>query len=177
MRKLFNNPWFVAALALGALAFVGQSFLPKRNIAGSVGVAPVNSAEIEVAETSQPIPESLAPQSGDELAALTLAPIKRDPFAPSAKSAATLAATEKARPDQVETVHLSALWSQDGVTYVLLNGSIHQSGDEIGRLKIETASADGVWLAHWKGRDHLELGDDFTLRTPASGPVTLVSSL
>ena len=66
--------------------------------------------------------------SGDELSALTSLAIRRDPFAASAKSAATVAAIEKARPDQLETVHLSAIWSQDGTTYVLFNGGIHLPG-------------------------------------------------
>ncbi len=171
MRKLLNKPWFVASLALAALAFVGQSFLPKRFAAGTSGVAALNPAAADPTVAGRPVADAAVAQPGDELAALTGASVQRDPFAPSAKSAAVLAAVEKAKPDLLDTVHLSAIWSQDGMTYVLLNGRIQQPGDEIGRLRIESASSDGVWLAHWKGRDHLDIGDDFTLRTPAAGPV------
>ena len=177
MRNLLNKPWFVAVLALAALAFVVQSLRPQRIAVGPSGVAAANPADAAVPEVSQAVGNPVISPTRDELTALTGAVAQRDPFAPSAKSAAVLAAIEKARPDQLDTVHLSAIWTQDGATYVLLNGSIHLPGDEIGRLKVETASTDGVWLTHWKGRDHLELGDDFTLRTPASNPVVVTSTL
>jgi hypothetical protein len=177
MRNLLNKPWFVAVLALAALAFVVQSLRPQRNAGRTDGVAAANPAEVALPELSPAVDNPATAQAGDEVTVLTSGVAQRDPFAPSAKSAAVLAAIEKARPDLLDTVHLSAIWTQNGATYILLNGSIHLPGDAIGRLKIETASTDGVWLTHWKGRDHLELGDDFTLRTPASNPVVVTSSL
>ncbi len=177
MRNLLNKPWFVAVLALVALAFVVQSLRPKDLTAGYAGFAPVNPADAVVLGAEPVVNDAAAAQTSDELTALTSLAVQRDPFAPGAKSASVLAAIEKARPDLLDTVHLSAIWNQNGATYLLLNGNIHRAGDEIGRLKIESVSADGVWLTHWKGRDHLELGDDFTLRTPAASPVVVTSSL
>ena len=66
---------------------------------------------------------------------------------------------------------------REGATYAVINDTIVRPGDAIGRLKIESATTDGVWLVHWKGRDHLELGRDFTLHTPAASPAALASSL
>jgi len=169
MRKLLNNPWIVAPLALVALACATRSLWPERL---SQGVA----ATLVVANKAEPMPVdappagSLAAQPGDDLTALTGTSVRRDPFAPGTKTSSVVATVEQAKPDFVETVHLSALWVQEGETYAVINGNIVRPGDEIGRVKIESASADGVWLAHWQGRDHLALGADFILRTPAAGP-------
>jgi hypothetical protein len=175
MRKFLNNPWIVAALALAAVAFVGQSLWPKR-MSGALATAPAIADETDPLPADPASPAAAAP-SGDELTSLTGTTVRRDPFAPSSKSPSVLAAIEKARPDLLDTVQLSALWSQDGATYAVINGSIRQPGEEIGRLRIESATTDGVWLVHWKGRDHLALGSEFTLRTPAAGPPAVASSL
>ena len=176
MRKLLNNPWIVAALALAAAAFVGQSLWPRRIVAG-LAVVPAAASAAETPTADQPAAGGVAVLSAEELLALTGPATRRDPFAPGAKSVAALAAIEKARPDLLDTVHLTAVWSQDGAIYAVINGSIVQPGDAIGRLKLESATTDGVWLVHWKGRDHLELGGDFTLHTPAASPAALASSL
>jgi hypothetical protein len=176
MRKQLNNPWIVAVLALVALGCVARSLWPEK-LQGIVAAVPVaaEAAQPRAAEVS-PV-DTTAPQTSDDLTALTGTSARRDPFAPASKSAGVVAAIEKPKPDFVDTVHLSALWAQDGATYAVINGNIVHPGDEIGRLKIESASADGVWLVHWKGRDHLALGEEFTLRTPAAGPTVLASSL
>ncbi len=168
MRKSLNNPWIVSALALAAVAFVGQSLWPKRIIAGPAA-APAVAPVAESAATNQPPGDATMVQSAEELLALTGQPARRDPFAPAGKTVAAMAAVEKARPDLVDTVHLSAVWAQEGAVYAVINDTIVRPGDAIGRLKIESATTDGVWLVHWKGRDHLALGGDFTLRTPAAG--------
>lgn len=171
MRKLLNNPWIVAALALAAVAFVGQSLWPMRMSGTPAAIAVV--ADETVPLPADPAGPGVTTPSVDELTALTGSTVRRDPFAPSSKSPSILAAIEKARPDLLDTVHLSALWSQDGATYAVINGHVRLPGDEIGLMRIESATTDGVWLVHWKGRDHLALGGEFTLRTPAAGPPAL----
>lgn len=175
MRKFLNNPWIVAAIALAAVAFVGHSLWP-RAMLGNVAATATFAHETDPLPADPTSPGVTTP-SGDELTALTGTTVRRDPFAPSSKSLSVLAALEKARPDLLDTVQLSALWSQDGATYAVINGRIRQPGDEIGLLRIESATTDGVWLVHWKGRDHLALGGEFTLRTPAAGPAVVASSL
>ncbi len=174
MRKLLNNPWIVATLALAAVAFVGQSLWP-RAMAGKIAATATVVPEADPLPADSVSPAATAP-TDDELTALTGTTVRRDPFAPSSKSPSVLAAIEKARPDLLDTVQLSALWSQDGSTYAVINGRIRGPGDEIGLLRIESTTTDGVWLVHWKGRDHLALGAEFTLRTPAAGPPALSSS-
>lgn len=167
MRKLLNKPWFVAILAVSAVAFVGHSLMPQ-NIAQSP-ITATASSPVESGESEDPsIVAEAAPSNGkDDLSSPNLFPFKRDPFTPSVRIAAQRAIAQEVRPDIIETAHLSAIWSQNGSIFVLINGQIHQPGDEIGRLKIESASLDGVWVSHWKGRDHLNLGAQFTLNTPA----------
>ena len=100
----------------------------------------------------------------------------RDPFAMGVKD--DPAAVEKApEPDVVDTVHLSAIWTQGGRTLVVINDRICQDGDKIGRLRIESATRDGVWLSHWKGRNFVSIGGDFSLTTPAQGILRAVGAL
>ena len=160
MKKLLNKPWFVATLALIALSLVGRSVLPRLQLTASSAPAP-SSAENEPAAAPDAPPSIEA-----ALQSLAVPAALRDPFAPRARPQA--ASAEPVAPDSVDTVLLSALWTQDGETLALINGRILQPGDEIGRLKIESASQEGVWVAHWKGRDFISLGGTFTLNTPAS---------
>jgi len=168
MRKLLNKPWFVAVLVAAAVVFVALS-LPSRSPTPSGVAAPV------VAEENPP--ESAAPdgtptKSGPisiqaALKELTAAPSPhRDPFL--SRNAVTAAATEKASsPDLTESVSVSAIWIQSGTTYVLINNRVYHVGDRIGRLTVESANRDGIWVTHWKGRDFVAVGGAFTLVTPA----------
>jgi len=90
----------------------------------------------------------------------------RDPFAARPKREA--AGEALAEPDVVDRVRVSAIWTQGNATLVLVNERICEAGDEIGQVKIESASQEGVWVSHWKGRDFLSLGVEFVLTTPAS---------
>jgi hypothetical protein len=180
MRKFLNKPWFVALLALAAIAFVWNSIRPK-TLVGVASVASATTAAVEPpAQESATAATSLTFTGGsvdDALKALMASVKPRDPFAVRAKSVAPEPAAEEAKvPDVVDTVRLSAIWIQEGRTYLLINGQIHEVGDELARLRIESATTDGVWLAHWKGRDFLALGADFTLVTPAR-KATPVASL
>ena len=165
MKKLLNKPWFAAVLAAAALLLVGRAVLsgpraPAYADAAAPAVAPAESETV-------PAPAAPLPVK-DALQALFIPAILRDPFALRARVDNTATAAAKAElPDLVETVHLSALWTQDGATYVLLNGRVCQAGEEVGRIKIESATQEGVWVTHWKGRNFITLGGDFTLNTPA----------
>ena len=165
MRKLLNNPWIVTALALAAVAFVGSSLWPSRPAAIRVTpereLAATESSAVETATTSEPVHTEAA----SAVKELPVASVLTDPFASHLKPMADRVEPEVV-PETVDTVRLSAIWTQQGQTYILLNGQIHQAGDEISRIKIESATQDGVWVAHWKGRDFLTLGSDFTLVTP-----------
>jgi len=164
MKKLLNKPWFVAALAAIALFLVGHSVWPWLHAstpAGDEAAAPEPDAA--TAPEARPSIEAV-------LQSISIQGTLRDPFAPRRAVANETAAAEPAAalPDLVETVTLAALWTQHGETLALINGQILQAGDAIGRLRIESASDDGVWVRHWKGRDFIALGATFRLVTPAA---------
>ncbi len=166
MRKLINNPWFVAGLAVCALVLIGHAVLPAahaRLTGGGFAVPGAATAVPAANDAVAPAPVSVS----DALRALPIAANPRDPFAPKAKPIEPQI-TKITPPDLVDKVHLSALWTQDGATLALINDQICQAGDEVGRIKIESTTRDGVWVTHWKGRDFIALGGDFTLSTPVS---------
>jgi hypothetical protein len=166
MKKLINNPWFVAGLAVCALVLIGRAVLPAahaRLTGGGFAAPGATSVPAGSEVAASPAPVSV----NDALRALPIAANPRDPFAPKAKPAEPLVA-KIIPPDLVDKVHLSALWTQDGATLALINDQICQAGDEVGRIKIESTTRDGVWVTHWKGRDFIALGGDFTLNTPAT---------
>jgi hypothetical protein len=169
MKKLLNKPWFAAVLALAALTFVGNAVYQgtRKPAYGSGAPASATTAAAEGEATAEG--ETVRLPVRDALKALVLPKtVLRDPFAPRAREEVAIASAEKATvPDLVDTVHLSALWTQSGATYTLINDRICQAGDKIGRMKIESATQEGVWVSHWKGRDFISLGGDFTLKTPA----------
>ncbi len=168
MKKLLNNPWVVGALALIAVVFVAHSLMPANE--GS-GAHPIEEAVVNESVADAPSATLANDVSGarDALAALPAPTTTRDPFASRKKitPVITPVAEQVVLPDIVETIHLTALWTQSGETWVLINGRTYRAGDLIGRLTLESATQDGVWLTHWKGRDFVEVGSRFTLVTPA----------
>ena len=167
MRKLLNKPWFVALLAVAAVGFVAHSLMSQSGRDGAVASPEVFE---EVAPETDPLVSESSGQRAipDALRELVLQAVSRDPFAPRAKPEAAPQVSEKpAEPDSLETVKLSALWTQGGETYLLINDRIMTAGESIGRLTLDAVTADGVWLTHWKGRDFLSIGASFTLVTPA----------
>jgi hypothetical protein len=169
MRKLLNKPWFVAVVALAAILLVTHLvFSNGENVAGSGSDAAAAATDSTAAAEETAHVSTVA-----ILKSLPIPSLLRDPFAVRVK---TELAEKQPEPDSVDTVHLSAIWTQNGQTLVVINDHIFQGGDEIGRLKIESASADGVWLKHWKGRDFLSIGGSFTLNTPA-GKISGAASL
>jgi hypothetical protein len=167
MRKLLNKPWVVALLALAAVGFVVHTLMSQMGGYSSSGTA---------VDEAAPEPEYDAGASGparrsaaEALRDLAITPATRDPFIPRSKpeSVVPVAAEKTPEPDIVETVKLTALWIQSGTTYLLINDKVVKPGESIGRLTLEAATPDGVWLTHWKGRDFLSIGSTFTLTTPA----------
>jgi hypothetical protein len=166
MRKLLNNPWVVGGLALVALAFVGMPLLPTQS-----AVVETSWVEADAGTPSDDIARADSDGSAIALALkdLSIASPLRDPFAGRTKAAPPPVVVELAPvPDSVDTIRLSAIWMQGVDTFVLINGAIREAGEEFSRFKIESATRDGVWVTHWKGRDFLSLGSDFTLITPAT---------
>jgi hypothetical protein len=169
MKKILNNPWVVGALALAAVAFVANSLIPAGG--GGSGVLPAEDAGA-YEDTTETVVADGASDSGsirDAMKELPQGSTARDPFASRKKAVAVAAATEEkvTAPDIVETVRLTALWTQDGETFALINNRVCRSGEALGGLTLESATQDGVWLTHWKGRDFVAIGASFTLTTPA----------
>ncbi|MBK9991198.1 MAG: hypothetical protein IPP19_10810 [Verrucomicrobia bacterium] len=167
MRKLLNNPWFVTAMALLAVALMWSSLRTSDgNSSISAAGDPAETA-VDPNTSEQPLPSGEMPtaSSQDALKKLIIPKQSRDPFASrNVQPAATVETVEQ--PDLLDSVHLTGIWSQNGATLLLLNNRVTQVGDTIGRITIESADPDGVWLTHWKGRDFLTVGKIFVLRTP-----------
>ncbi|MEO6001809.1 MAG: hypothetical protein ABIZ04_04375 [Opitutus sp.] len=168
MRKLLNNPKIVAALALVAAACVGVSLMPKGTQSSGQTAEPTALASEAAAEPITAELSTIAVETAAKETPVAVALV--DPFGPRTSTSNEPAAELPPLPDSVDTVRLSAIWTQRDQTFVLINGEVHQAGDEISRIKIESATQDGVWVAHWKGRDFLTLGTDFTLVTPGRRP-------
>jgi len=171
MRKLLKKPWFAAVLAVAAVALVVMQFLPDGHKFKIRGL--VSSEE----STDSPVATEGEPQetAWSRINKIQVPVHLRDPFAVKIKASEVV---EKApEPDVVDTVHLSAIWTQDGHALALINDHICEAGDQIGRMKLESASQDGIWLSHWKGRNFVKLGGDFTLNTPAKQLARALGSL
>jgi hypothetical protein len=155
MRNWLNNPWVVAALAVAALALVAKSFY----FQSEEGASPAARRSAAIA----PLPTGeTAALDGDALKTLLAPSGPRDPFGelsrPEAAAAPAAAATD--------TVRLSAIWTQNGETFVLIDGHVLQAGDRLGRLRIESATQEGVWIGHGRTRDFISFGRTATLITP-----------
>ena len=171
MRKLLNKPWFAVLLAVAAIALVANALIPRGDNAGTGvfgGSDPTPAAD---AAASELIPTTTAAV----LKALPIPRLVRDPFA--LRPVKVEVAEKEHEPDLLDTIHLSAIWSQDGQTLLLINDQICQGGDQVGRIKIESATQDGVWLSHWRGRDFISIGGNFTLNTPAAQLPAVANSL
>lgn len=177
MRKLLNQPWFVALLAIAAVVFCGLSLRDQlgggarpRHAMTTTTPAP---EEVEIAPEA---PVAMAPTATTitaTLAALSLPEKLPDPFR---RRDANLVAGDPESgeaprlPDLTESIRLTAVWQQHGVDLAVVNERIMGPGEQIGRLTIDTIAVDGIWVSHWKGRDFVEFGAEFTLVTPADGP-------
>jgi hypothetical protein len=171
MRKLLNKPWFVAVMAIAALACVASVVFPNGQRFGLSGASAADAPASDDAAVTDPSGAT----AWTVINKISIPSTGRDPFA--AKIKATEVVEKAPEPDLVDSVHLSAIWTQDGHTLVVINDRICEGGDQIGHLKIESATQDGVWLSHWKGRDFISIGGNFTLNTPASKSLRTAGSL
>jgi hypothetical protein len=164
MRKLLNNPKVVAVLAIAAVGFVAYSVKPERPRGGRPVVTE------PVSETTEPEPAPLSgaqPAAPSGLDALVFNPAPADPFIVRKPVVLAASAAQPDLPDEEETVHLTALWSQAGASLALVNGRICEVGAVLGRLKLDEITRDGVWFTHAKGRNFISVGQRFVLRTAA----------
>ncbi len=160
MKKLLNNPWFSATLALLAIYVVVQSVLPS---VSKPRARPTTEDEPQDLNAAINIPEVLA--------TLTSPSRQRDPFSAHSSASPDEPTQEISTPrEDRETILLTAIWRQKNTSLVLINGSIQSSGSQIGRINIESIQPDGIWITHQKGRDFVTIGTPFTLSTPAPLP-------
>lgn len=169
MRKLLNKPWVVALLAAAAVFFVAHSLVGKKR---PVYTAASGSDEVSLDETVEP-ERTPAATPAEALKQLSLGDQLPDPFAPRRPRSDDAAGNEEKLPDLTETLRLAAIWQQEGEQLAFVNGRIVHAGETIGRLTLDTFERDGIWLTHWKGRDFLRLGGEFTLITPAAEAANL----
>ncbi len=172
MRKLLNKPWVVALLATAAIFFVVQS-VRDRSRSGAV-----RSAQPAEAAAEWPVDDAVPVVPGETtlveaLRSLSLSENLPDPFEPRRPRAEDTGDGLERLPDETETVHLSAIWRQEDEQLAFINGRIVHAGESIGRITLETFEREGIWLTHWKGRDFLRLGQEFTLITPAANAAIL----
>ena len=172
MRKLLNKPWFVGLMSVAALAFVAHSVFSGGT---RFGLGAVENSAVAGTEAEQSTDETGRTNIFAVVRNLQLPAPMKDPFAIRIKVDPTV--EKVVLPDTVESVHLSAVWTQEGNTLVVINDRICEKGDEIGRIKIDAVTRDGVWLTHWKGRDFVRVGGSFTLNTPAGKTQRVASSL
>ena len=146
----------LAAAAIAALARLAATLSP---VFAQDAAARTLANTLPIAQPpSGPAASALAPWD----APLPRASI-RDPFAPRARAIGL--APQGAGPR--ETFHVSALWTENGVTLALINGKILGAGDVLGLITIESASADGLWVVHGPDRDFLVVGQTLVVGAPA----------
>jgi hypothetical protein len=179
MKKLLNNPIFVSVLALAAIALVGGSLLEKKKSQKPRPTAAVADPDNSSGDWAEPADEDYEPDGdvreprsiSEARAARVIPESVRDPIAAvkveDRETVATIVETPRG-PDQAESVRLTAIWEQGSLLLLVINNRIHEVGDRFGRLTIVSADLEGVWLKHWKGRDFLPFGGEFTLVTPAA---------
>lgn len=164
MRKLLNNPWVVVGLACAALGLVARTVLSQ-----SSSSAPPSETALDQNGSDASSGDASAASSIDPKAALKEMAVSslRDPFVSRTSAAIATVVAQTPEPDLTDSVAVSAVWIQNGKTYLLVNNQVRQVGDQIGRITLESATREGVWLRHWKGRNFVSVGGAFILVTPA----------
>ena len=175
MRKLLNNPAFVAVLAVVALAFVGWSILAKSGPAGSYAPEPTVADNVSPGEAETGV-DTVGLSPAEALRALVIPTGMRDPFSlPAAKEDPATAPSDEAAASIVERVRLTAVWVQGAAVYLLLNGKVCEPGDRVGRFAVESAEIGGAWITFPGGRSFLSVGQDLAVKTSAQGLTTPLS--
>lgn len=165
MRRLLNKPWFVATLALGAVALIGvQTF----SVSGARRLTPVDEPE----EMNAGVEAQDRPGTEAILALLstyTPADTLRDPFVLRAEPTAGPVVAEAA-PAPKEAFRLSAVWVQGASTLAVLNDRICSPGESLGQLTLESVNPTGAWVLHAHGREFVAVGQELLL-APANQPL------
>jgi hypothetical protein len=163
MRKLLNNPWLVGSLCLAVPLVAGRALLRSGDGAYPARPeVPVGSEPVRIADEI-PAGSAAAGTIDPSWRSLPVAAASRDPFAARARGPAPAGATE--------TVQLSAIWTENGATLVLLNHQMLRPGDKIGRWQIESATQEGVWITRGLGRHFLALGETVSVSAGAAEPL------
>jgi len=175
MRKLLNKPWFVAVMALIAIALVASSVMRPDKDSRHVADNPddVYGSFTYTDQYDEPSDE-LEPCGTDisavrrALAAMvtTDEEIPSDPFDDDSAELVAEAGSGDSSPTRMD-VYLSAIWAQGDQTFVLVNNLICVAGDTLGDLTIESTSIEGIWVAYPDGHDFIPLGRKFTWMIPA----------
>ena len=174
MKKLLNKPWFVAVMAVIAIAFVANAVMDRGKsprYAAAYDESYEDSGYYDEYETTSDHPESGSSDISSirqalEAVVTTSKDLPSDPF--DNDSAEIIAMTESSEPQSEEmAIHLSAIWVQGDQTLVLINNHIHTAGDRVGDLTIDATTFDGVWVTHPNGRDFVSIGKTFTWIIPA----------
>jgi hypothetical protein len=167
MKRLLNNPWFSASLAVCAICLVAWRLWPDTGrFAAAAALAGPGAALAADSVPADPAPVAASAEA--LLRDLPATPPTRDPFAPRPGARRTVPPARG--PDLLESIHVSALWTEHDASLALINDEIRGPGEAVGRLRIASVSQDGVWVTHGTARDFIPLGGDFTLRTPAPPP-------
>ncbi|HEY3755884.1 MAG TPA: hypothetical protein VGL42_07020 [Opitutaceae bacterium] len=154
MRKYLNNPWFVAVLAVSALAVAAHAFMAGADQASPAAAVAETVADPVAASAALPV-AAPAPQATVEAALSAPLPASQvpDPFGPSTSALAE----HKSAP-----LRLAALWTENGRTLGILNGKIVQAGDRVGTVTVVEASSNGLVLEDDERRGTLAVGDAWT---------------
>jgi len=156
LQHTLNNRWLVAGLSLLAMVLAGRALLAPGSDPARVSARPRSLRPALEAPVAEPVADAAVPAASAGVHG-------RDPFA--ARPRVSLA------PPVVDTAHLTALWTENGETLALVNERILHPGDAVGQMKIESATQEGIWVAHAQGRDFIALGGTFVLTTPAAAAV------
>lgn len=171
MKKLLNNPWVVGVLAMGAVLLVARTVLRAMSPGFVSSASASTDFEWDDSESEADENQTLSDAASIRQVVLDVAlPTEiPDPFVNRSRIKET-PTPEIESVEEADRIKLSAIWEQGGEMLLLLNGRIFRVGDTLGRVTIESASLDGIWLTHWNGRDFVPLGGEFTLVTPVKRP-------
>ncbi len=163
MRKLLNNPVFVAAVALVAVVLIGWKYLPgNRGTPVPYPAFEAGDGEFPVGESAEPVPRLAVAEA---LRALGPAVAGRDPFALPPKPVVEAEAPAGAPTEIVERLRVSAIWVQGTAVFLLANGRICRPGDSIDRFTVESAAIDGAWISHPAGRSFVPVGGECAVKS------------
>ena len=141
MKNLFNNPWFVGALGLFGLFYLGfavvMPLVSTSQVASSVGLE-VPFLGLDDDQTNPVVMSQTTERNLDDIA--WLQNIDRDPFAGT-----NLADPQAGQP--VQLPRLIALFVSDGVQAAVLNNKLVRVGDEIDRFFVAEIGKHSVTVS------------------------------